>query len=78
MLPFFTAAFTPALRRIVYDRSNNRFTLYADAKLMKPEIISRIRERFALSAELTSVERDFHYQGSETPAHQPLRGDSPE
>lgn len=54
--------------RIVYDRPKNRFTLYADAKLMKPETIARIRERFVLPAELTSVERDFHYQSSETPS----------
>jgi hypothetical protein len=54
--------------RIVYDRSKKRFTLYADAKLMKPEIIARIRERFALPSGHTSVDRDFHYQSSQTPS----------
>jgi hypothetical protein len=54
--------------RIVYDRSKKRFTLCADAKLMKPKITARIRARFALPVELTSVERDFHYQSSETPS----------
>jgi hypothetical protein len=53
--------------RIVYDRSKNRFTLYADRKLMKAETIARIREQFALPAELASVKSDFHYQSSETP-----------
>jgi hypothetical protein len=54
--------------RIVYDRSKKRFTLYADARLMKPEIIARIGERFALPTDITNVERDFHYQSSEMPS----------
>jgi hypothetical protein len=54
--------------RIVYDRARKRFTLYADTKLMKAETIARIREQFAVPAELTSMESDFHYRSSETPS----------
>ena len=53
--------------RIVYDRSKNRFTLYADAKLMRPETIARIEGRFSIPPEQTTVETDFHYQSHETP-----------
>jgi hypothetical protein len=41
--------------------------LYADRKLMTPEIIARIQAQFHLPQERTEVKSDFHYQSKETP-----------
>jgi hypothetical protein len=51
--------------RIVLDKSNDRFVLYADRQLMTPGIIAAIRERFRLPAERTTVETDLHYRSRE-------------
>jgi hypothetical protein len=48
--------------------AKDRFIHYTDRKLMTPQTISRIRERFGLPAESTFVEGDFHYRSKETPA----------
>jgi hypothetical protein len=48
--------------RIVFDRSKDRFILYADRKLMAPEMIAIIREHFHLPADRTSVKGDIHYK----------------
>jgi hypothetical protein len=48
--------------RIVFDRSNDRLILYADRKLMAPEMIAIIREHFHLPADRTSVKGDIHYK----------------
>ena len=53
--------------RIVYDTSRERFTLYADRKLMTPKTITHIRSYFSLPPDRTVVESDFHYQSKETP-----------
>ena len=53
--------------RIVYDRARDRFTLYADRKLMLADTIAHIARRFLLPAERTDVQTDFHYQSRETP-----------
>lgn len=53
--------------RIVFDRSRDLFILYADRKLMTPEIIARIQAQFHLPEERTEVKSDFHYQSKETP-----------
>ncbi len=53
--------------RIVFDRTKNRFILYCDRKLMRPETIEQIQKRFRLPLERTDVEADFHYQSRETP-----------
>jgi hypothetical protein len=53
--------------RIVFDRSKDRYILYADRKLMAVETIGLIREYFHLPADRTSVEGDFHYQSRLTP-----------
>jgi hypothetical protein len=58
--------------RIVFDRSKDRFVLYADRKLMAAETIARIREHFHLPMDRTSVEGDFHYQSRETPGASPI------
>ena len=46
----------------VFDRSNDRLILYADRKLMAPEVIAIIREHFHLPADRTSVKGDIHYK----------------
>jgi hypothetical protein len=53
--------------RIVFLSAENRFTLYADRKLMAAEAIARICNHFCLPADRTSIEGDFHYQSTETP-----------
>jgi len=53
--------------RIVFNSSRDLFVLYADRKLMTPEIIAGIRAQFHLPQERTEVKSDFHYQSKETP-----------
>ena len=53
--------------RIVFDRSRDLFVLYADRKLLTPEMIARIQAQFLLPADRTEVKSDFHYQSKETP-----------
>lgn len=57
--------------RIVFDRSKDRFVLYADRKLMLPGTIARIQKQFSISTGQTTVETDFHYQSNETPGPLP-------
>ena len=53
--------------RIVFDRVQDRFILYCDRKLMRPETVEGIQQRFQLVARRTAVDADFHYQSRETP-----------
>jgi hypothetical protein len=53
--------------RIVFNLAQDRFILYSDRKLMRPETIEAIRHRFKLPAERVAIESDFHYQSRETP-----------
>ncbi len=53
--------------RIVFDRSRDQFILYADRKLMAPEMIARIETQFHLPAERTEIQSDGHYQSTEIP-----------
>jgi hypothetical protein len=53
--------------RIVFDRSRDLFVLYADCKLLTPEMIARIATQFHLPAERTEITSDLHYQSTETP-----------
>jgi hypothetical protein len=53
--------------RIVLDQAQDRFIVYCDRKLMRPETIEAIRRRFNLPAERVAIESDFHYQSRETP-----------
>jgi hypothetical protein len=53
--------------RIVFDRSRDLFTLYADRKLLTPATIARIATQFHLPAGRTEVTSDGHYQSKETP-----------
>jgi hypothetical protein len=53
--------------RIVFDRSRDLFVLYADHKLLTPEIIACIQAQFHLPEDRTEVTSDFHYQSNETP-----------
>jgi hypothetical protein len=57
--------------RIVFDQKKELFILYADRKLMPPEMIAQIQGRFALPPDKTRVETDFHYQSPETPGPMP-------
>ena len=50
--------------RIVFDRENNSFTLYADRKLMRDDVLAAIRRKFCISEQPTSTKTDFHYQSS--------------
>ena len=52
--------------RIVFDRSRDLFTLYADRKLLTPAMIARIETDFQ-PEDRTEVKSDFHYQSTETP-----------
>ena len=53
--------------RIVFDRLKECFVLYADRKLLSPETIAQIENRFAIAPEQTKTETDLHYQSGETP-----------
>jgi len=53
--------------RIVLDRSEEQFVLYADRKRLRSETIAQIGRRFGIPPEKTKAETDFHYQSSETP-----------
>jgi len=53
--------------RIVSDRARDLFIIYADRKLLTPATIARIKAQFHLSAERIEVQRDLHYQSTETP-----------
>jgi hypothetical protein len=46
--------------RIVFDRARDLFVLYADRKLMVPEMIARIETQFHLPADRTEIQSDFH------------------
>ena len=49
--------------RIVYDRENERFILYADAQILRDAaLIAAIHERFGLPMERTDAKRDSHYR----------------
>jgi hypothetical protein len=51
--------------RIVLDKINDRFVLYADRQLMDAAHIAEICRRFNLPEERTRVERDAHYRSTE-------------
>ncbi len=53
--------------RIVFNQTTARFILYADRKLLQPSAIAAIQRRFALPADRTDIETDFHYQSAESP-----------
>jgi hypothetical protein len=48
--------------RIVHEVPANRFVLYADRRLQKPEIIAAITEAFRLEAQKVVVRSDAHYR----------------
>lgn len=47
--------------RVVYHAPTNRFVLYADRKLLKPDILAKIMQRFSLAADQTDIRPDPHY-----------------
>ena len=53
--------------RIVFDRARDLFIIYADRKLLTPEMIARIATQFHLPEACTEVQSDWHYQSTETP-----------
>jgi hypothetical protein len=53
--------------RIVFDRARDLFIIYADRKLMTSAMIARTATQFHLPVERTEVQRDLHYQSTETP-----------
>jgi hypothetical protein len=53
--------------RIFFDRARDLLVLYADRKLMTPEMIVHIETQFHLPAERTEIHSDIHYQSTETP-----------
>jgi hypothetical protein len=51
--------------RIVYDRENDRFILYADAQILRDAaLITAIHDKFGLPMERTDRKRDGHYQST--------------
>ena len=48
--------------RIVFDRSKDRFVLYADRKLMRPGTIAQIQRQFSISAGQRRWKRTFTRQ----------------
>jgi hypothetical protein len=52
--------------RIGFDRVRDLFILYADRKLLTPQMIA-IETQFHLPVERTEVTSDRHYQSKETP-----------
>jgi len=53
--------------RIVFDRWRDLYIIYADRKLLTPEMIARIETQFHLPEDRTEIQSDLHYQGTETP-----------
>jgi hypothetical protein len=53
--------------RIVFDRSRDLYIIYADRKILTPEMIARIETQFHLPEDRTEIQSDLHYQGTETP-----------
>lgn len=53
--------------RVVFDQLHARFIVYADRKLLRPETIASITQRFALPADRTDIKSDSHYQSTESP-----------
>jgi hypothetical protein len=53
--------------RIVFDRARDLFILYADRKLLAPQMIARIKTQFHVPLERTEVKSDWHYQSTEKP-----------
>jgi hypothetical protein len=51
--------------RIVCDTMRQRFTCYADAKILRrADLLATIRERFGLPPERTMMKRDNHYRST--------------
>jgi hypothetical protein len=51
--------------RIVYDTIHQRFTCYADAKILRrADLLAVIRERFGLPSEQTTMRWDNHYRST--------------
>ncbi len=48
--------------RVVYDRPQRLFVIYADRKLQTPAIVARIVAAFGLNSERTAVRSDAHYR----------------
>lgn len=51
--------------RLVFDKMNARFVLYADRQLMDAAHIAEICHRFNIPEDRTRVERDAHYRSTE-------------
>jgi hypothetical protein len=50
--------------RIVFDRSRDSFIIYADRKLLTPEMVARLETQFQLPEERTEIQSDLHYQSN--------------
>ena len=48
--------------RIVHEVPANRFVLYADRRLQKPDIIAALTEAFRLEAQKVVIRSDAHYR----------------
>ncbi len=48
--------------RIVYDASANRFFLYADRDLQRPDIVAALKTIFGIAAAYVVVKSDLHYR----------------
>jgi hypothetical protein len=48
--------------RVVYETPANRFVLYADRQLQRPEIVAALKTIFGLATADVIVKSDLHYQ----------------
>jgi hypothetical protein len=51
--------------RVVFDKANDRFVLYADSQLTSATHVKEICRRFNIPEARTMVERDAHYRSTE-------------
>ncbi len=48
--------------RVVYETPANRFILYADRRLQRPEIVAALKSIFGIAAADVVVKSDLHYR----------------
>ena len=53
--------------RVLFDKMNDRFLVYADPKLMHPETLTYIQNHFRLPEMRLMIDGDHHYQSRNTP-----------
>jgi len=54
--------------QVVYETPANRFVLYADRHLQRPEIVAALKTIFGLAEQEVIVKSDLHYRTRSAPS----------